>query len=88
MGPKSGIGMMIRATRTPYTGSRIRLSITLPGGSQMELFGEITRVVPKSIIKNEYLLGIGFTKIREADRDKIIKFVIEEQVSHKNMKRK
>ncbi|HCH00252.1 MAG TPA: hypothetical protein DE036_10965 [Actinobacteria bacterium] len=84
----NGIGMMIRATRTPYTGSEIRLSITLPGDSQMELLGEITRVVPKSIIKNEYLLGICFTKIREADRDKIIKFVIQEQVSHKNMKKK
>jgi c-di-GMP-binding flagellar brake protein YcgR len=84
----NGIGMLIRATRTPYTGSQIRLTITLPGDSQMELLGEITRVVPKSIIKNEYLLGIYFTKIRESDRDKIIKFVIQEQVSHKNMKKK
>ena len=84
----NGIGMMIRAIRTPYIGTEIRLLITLPGDQQMELLGEICRVVPKSIIKNEYLLGICFKRIRESDRDKIMKFVIQEQVAHKNLKKK
>lgn len=84
----NGIGMMIRAIRTPCTGTEIRLLITLPGNRQMELLGEICRVVPKSIIKSEYLLGIYFKKIRESDRDRIMKFVIQEQVAYKNPKKK
>lgn len=81
----NGIGMVIRAFKTPYAGSDIKVTISLPDNYQIELIGEITRVVPKSIIKNEYLLGIYFKKIRESDRDRIIKFVIQEQVAHKNL---
>jgi c-di-GMP-binding flagellar brake protein YcgR len=84
----NGIGIIIRATKAVYTGTEIKVILTLPGREQIELVGGITRVVPKSIIKNEYLLGIYFKKIRESDRDKIIKFVIQEQVAHKGLKKR
>lgn len=71
----NGIGIIIRSARTLYTGSEIKILVAMPGEATIEFVGEITRVVPKSIIKNEYLLGIYFKDIRESDRDKIIEFV-------------
>lgn len=58
----NGIGMVIRSTKTIYADSEIKLSITLPGESPVEIIGKVVRVVPRSIIKNEYLLGVTFKK--------------------------
>ncbi|MBE0447938.1 MAG: PilZ domain-containing protein [Actinobacteria bacterium] len=84
----NGIGLLIRSPKTIYASSTIKIIISLPGEPPIELIGEITRVVPKSIIKSEYLLGVHFKKIREVDRDKIIKFIVREQLALKKAKNK
>lgn len=84
----NGIGMVVRNTKTIYADSEIKLSITLPGELPIEIIGKVVRVVPKSIIKNEYLLGVTFKKIREADRDRIIKYITQEQLALMKLKKK
>jgi c-di-GMP-binding flagellar brake protein YcgR len=84
----NGIGMVIRSPKTIYTGCKMKLIVSLPEKRAIEVIGEIVRVVPRSIIRNEYLIGVNFRKIKEADRDRIIKFITQEQLSLRKLKKK
>lgn len=84
----SGIGIVIRSVKTIYTDVKMKLIISLPEERMIEIVGEAVRVVPRSIIRNEYLIGINFKKIREADRDRIIKYITQEQLSLRKPKKK
>ncbi|HEY3374505.1 MAG TPA: PilZ domain-containing protein [Candidatus Aquicultor sp.] len=78
----SGMGMIVRSPKTPYLGGDLKLIIQLPEEQEAtEIVGEIVRVMPRSIIKSEYLLGVNFTKIKERDRDKIVKYITQEQLT-------
>jgi len=83
-----GIGMVIRSAKTIYTGGKMKLIIALAEERAIEVVGEIVRVMPRSIIRNEYLVGVNFKKIRESDRDKIIKYITQEQLSLRKPKKK
>jgi len=84
----NGIGILVRSSKTIYVDSTIKIIISLPGEPPIELIGVVTRVLPKSIIKSEYLLGVHFKRIKESDRDKIIKFVMQEQLALRKVKKK
>ncbi len=84
----NGIGMVIRNAKTIYTGSPIKMNIALPDEPPIEIVGEVVRVVPKSIIKNEYLLGVTFKKIRRSDLDRIVKYITQEQLALRKLKKK
>ncbi|MHB8842499.1 MAG: flagellar brake protein [Candidatus Aquicultor sp.] len=84
----SGIGMVLRSAKTIYTGVMMKLTVSISDGRPIEVIGEIVRVVPRSIIRNEYLIGINFKKIKETDRDRIIKFITQEQLSLRKVKKK
>ncbi|HZD59695.1 MAG TPA: PilZ domain-containing protein [Anaerolineae bacterium] len=84
----NGLGILIRSPKTMYAGSMIKITISLPDKQSIELTGEIVRVVPKSIIKSEYLLGVHFKKIRDVDRSKIIDFIIQQQLARRKAKKK
>jgi len=66
----------------------MKLIIALAEERAIEVVGEIVRVMPRSIIRNEYLVGVNFKKIRESDRDKIIKYITQEQLSLRKPKKK
>jgi len=84
----NGIGMVVRDGKTIYANTKMKLTISLPSQQPIVVIGEVMRVVPKSIIKNEYLLGVNFKNIRESDRDKIVKYVTQEQLQLRRLKKR
>lgn len=83
----SGIGIIIKSPRTIYSGSEIKLKIELPQENPIEVVGEVVRAFPRSVLRNEYFLGVNFVKIKERDRDKIIKYITQEQLALINPKK-
>lgn len=84
----NGIGMVVRDGRTIYANTKIKLTVSLPDQKPVVAIGEVMRVVPKSIIRNEYLLGINFKNIKESDRDRIVKFITQEQLQLRRLKKR
>jgi len=84
----NGIGMVVRDGKTIYANTKIKLTVSLPGQKPIVVIGEVMRVVPKSILKNEYLLGVNFRNIRESDRDKIVKYITHEQLQLRRLKKR
>lgn len=84
----NGIGMVVRGGKTIYANTKIKLTVSLPGQKPIVVVGEVMRVLPKSIIKNEYLLGVNFKNIRESDRDRIVKYITQEQLQLRRLKKR
>jgi Tfp pilus assembly protein PilZ len=81
----NGIALFVRSDKTIKSQKKIHLVITLPDQTQISLTGKIIRCAHQKQQRQEHLLGIHFTTIDEVDREKIINYVIQEQLA--SMKR-
>jgi c-di-GMP-binding flagellar brake protein YcgR len=76
-----GAGLVIRSSKPLHTGERIKLYMKIPDHETMSCTGEIMRIVRKSIIRNESLVGVQFKAINEVHRDKLIRYITQTQLS-------
>lgn len=72
-----GIGIIV--DRIIKKGTTVDLEMILPGGDIANAIGEAVRVSAARKCKG-YLIGVSFRRISEANRDKIIKYVFQEQL--------
>lgn len=76
----SGGGLMLKSPIRFPEGESLELEILLPQRGVVEALGKVVRVEEKKGGNSPYyLLGIEFTVIKEADRQKIISYVFELQ---------
>ena len=74
-----GGGMGIIVDRIVKRGTTVDLEMILPGGEIAYAIGEAVRVSAARKEKG-YLIGVSFRRISEVSRDKIIKYVFQEQL--------
>lgn len=72
-----GIGIIV--DRIIKKGTTVDLEMILPGGEMAYATGEAVRVSAARKSKG-YLIGVSFRRISDANRDKIIKYVFQEQL--------
>jgi len=72
-----GIGIIV--DRIIKRSTTVDLEMILPGGGVVHAIGEAVRVSAARKEKG-YLIGVNFRRISEVNRDKIIKYVFEEQL--------
>lgn len=82
-----GAGLIVRSAKPIYMGTQIKLSIKIPDYETINVVGEATRIVIKSIIRNESLVGVQFKSIKEAHRDKLIRYITQKQLSLRQRKK-
>jgi hypothetical protein len=83
-----GAGLMIRSTKQIHTGNKMQLRIDIPEHETMQVTGEVVRVVVKSIIRNESLVGVQFKEIEEPHRDKLLRYITQMQLSLRKRKKR
>ncbi|HCH00253.1 MAG TPA: hypothetical protein DE036_10970 [Actinobacteria bacterium] len=81
----NGIALFVESRHTIRANTKLHLVIVLPDETKVGITGDVIRCAHQRQKKREYLLGIHFATIDDADREKIIQYVIEEQLA--SMKR-
>jgi c-di-GMP-binding flagellar brake protein YcgR len=82
-----GVGLVIRCTKPIYAGAIIKLYVKVPDHETITVTGEAMRIVTKSVIRNESLVGVRFKSIKEAHRDKLIRYITQMQLSLRKRKK-
>lgn len=73
-----GIALFIHSEKNVKPKSGIKLEIVL---IPMEIMGEAVKCAHQKQKKKKYLLGIYFISIDEANRGKIVNYVVQEQLA-------
>lgn len=76
----SGGGIMFSTTIKPNLNDLLEINLELPDQIKIIAVGKVVRVFDKRIDKKTiYSVGVEFTIIEEADRDKIIRYIFNQQ---------
>lgn len=78
----SGAGIGLIVNRRVKEGTAVRLEITLFDKSTVHVVGRSLRVSPIKG-KDEYIMGVSFTRIGKSDRAKIMRHIFNEQLREK-----
>ncbi len=64
-------------------GTKVKVSLNLPGTGTVEALGEVIRDIPPEEPGDKRTAAIKFTDIRERDRGEIVKFIFKKQVERR-----
>lgn len=76
----SGGGFGFGSDNDIKTGQRLRVSIPLPGGPQLDLVGQVVRILNRSDnYGNNHIVAVEFVNIREGERERIVNWIFKYQ---------
>lgn len=82
----AGGALMILPEKVPVS-TKFNMTLSLAPQDELQVEGEIVRIIPKLQEDEEICAGIKFSKIDEKNRQKIIKFIFQKQLERRNKDR-
>ncbi len=76
-------GLKVALIRPLVAGTRVKVTVNLPGTGAVEALGEVIRDIPPEAPGDKRTAAIKFTAIRERDRGEIVKFIFKKQVERR-----